>query len=396
MAAVPGSIVRKTLFWAHLVCGVAAGVFIFVMSASGVLLTYERQHLKAASAPNHVVVSPGAERLGAERLGQLALEGAAPGARTSLVIEADPTAPVTASRGREGSTLFNPYTGARIEDATAGERQFYRVVENWHRWLGGDSRSTRAKLIDYGNLLFLFIVVSGIYVWLPAVWRWRTVRSLVFFRAKYLNSKVRDFAWHHVFSVWALVPLFLISLSGVVMSFPWANKLVYAAYGEQVPQRGAPQAGGAARGAGREGGNRGGAEEAAPRASLDVLHAAAIAQLPNWQRMTFPLNSAGKKLEVSVELKSTERRAPRQTISFDSVTGEVLDVSKPQAQNTQTPGQKARSWMRQVHTGEQYGVIGQTIAGLASLAACFLVYSGLALAYRRLLKPLFRRREAVA
>ena len=35
-----------------------------------------------------------------------------------------------------------------------------------------------------------------------------------------------------------------------------------------------------------------------------------------------------------------------------------------------------------------------TIALLASLAACFLVYTGFALAYRRLLKPLFRRTEA--
>jgi uncharacterized iron-regulated membrane protein len=54
-------------------------------------------------------------------------------------------------------------------------------------------------------------------------------------------------------------------------------------------------------------------------------------------------------------------------------------------------GQKARTWFRFVHTGEQYGVIGQTIAGIASLAACFLVYTGLALAYRRLIRPVFRR-----
>ena len=57
----------------------------------------------------------------------------------------------------------------------------------------------------------------------------------------------------------------------------------------------------------------------------------------------------------------------------------------------QTAGQRARSWFRFVHTGEQYGVIGQTIAGIASLAACFLVYTGLALAWRRLIRPLFRR-----
>ncbi len=50
--------------------------------------------------------------------------------------------------------------------------------------------------------------------------------------------------------------------------------------------------------------------------------------------------------------------------------------------------------MRFAHTGEEYGVVGQTIAGLASLAACFLVYTGFALAWRRLVWPLFRRAAA--
>ena len=55
-----------------------------------------------------------------------------------------------------------------------------------------------------------------------------------------------------------------------------------------------------------------------------------------------------------------------------------------------TPGSRARSTIRFLHTGEVLGLIGQTIAGLASLAACFLVWTGLALAWRRLVRPLFQ------
>ncbi len=57
----------------------------------------------------------------------------------------------------------------------------------------------------------------------------------------------------------------------------------------------------------------------------------------------------------------------------------------------QTPATRARIWMRFVHTGEVYGLIGQTLAGLASLAAALSVYTGLALSYRRLILPPFRR-----
>ena len=48
--------------------------------------------------------------------------------------------------------------------------------------MGGESRSTRASLMDIANLLFLFIIASGIYLWLPAVWRWRTLRGLMLFQ----------------------------------------------------------------------------------------------------------------------------------------------------------------------------------------------------------------------
>jgi uncharacterized iron-regulated membrane protein len=46
-------------------------------------------------------------------------------------------------------------------------------------------------------------------------------------------------------------------------------------------------------------------------------------------------------------------------------------------------GRQWRSWVRFVHTGEYYGVAGQTVAGLASLGGAFLVWTGIALSLRR-------------
>jgi uncharacterized iron-regulated membrane protein len=185
-----------------------------------------------------------------------------------------------------------------------------------------------------------------------------------------------------------LVPLFLIALSGAIISFPWASNLVYAAYGEEPPQRG---------GGGGGGGGEGGRQRAertldatvdAPRAGPQQWFDAATATVTNWQRLTLPLQARGDHVDVQMELKSTERRAPRRTLEISSADASVISAPEVAAQS---PAQKARSWFRFVHTGEQYGVIGQTIAGIASLAACFLVYTGLALAYRRLIRPIFRR-----
>jgi uncharacterized iron-regulated membrane protein len=402
MASVPGSLFRRILFWAHLSSAITAGLFILVMSFTGVLLTYERQMLDRAAQRNHIAAAGDAQFLDADQLAQFARQ-IAPAGRPSLVFDADPTAPITVSRGREASVLLNPVDGSVIQDAVAGQREFFRVVTNWHRRLAGDNTSTRAKLIDYGNLLFLFIIASGIYIWLPHVWRWRNLRGLMFFQTRYVNAKVRDFNWHHVFGFWMLVPLFVISLSGVVMSFDWANRLVFAAYGEQAPQRRAATAAqgnaGAATAPNVEGGNdradreRGNlaAEAATSRATLEHLRQAAIAQTPGWKRLTLPVAAEGPRVEILLELQSTERRAPRQTVVLSTADASVVRVQPPAT--AQTPGQKARSWMRFAHTGEQYGIVGQTIAGIASLAACFLVYTGFALAWRRLIRPLFRPTE---
>lgn len=406
MAAVSGSLFRRILFWTHLASGVSAGLLILLMSVTGVLLAYEHQIVAGAEKRNHATAPAGTQRLPMDELAQAARAAAGDAPRVSLVVSSENAAPVAVSTGRETVALLNPFTGASVDDASAGPRDFFRTVENWHRWMGGDPRSTRANLLDHANLLFLFITLSGIYLWLPAVWRWRTVRGLLLFQRRYINAKVRDFNWHHVFGAWMLVPLFIIALSGVVMSFPWANNAVYAAFGEQPPQRGGPPGGPPAGPGGNgapgqaqrpRGENSGvgvdaGTAQSTTRASLQQLFDAATAQVPDWQRVTLPLAARGPRVDVAVELKSGERRAPRRTVVMNAIDGSVIEVQGANAPAVQSSaGQNARIWFRFAHTGEQYGITGQSIAALASLAACFLVYTGLALAWRRLIRPLFTR-----
>jgi uncharacterized iron-regulated membrane protein len=399
MSPVPGSPFRRALFWAHLACGVTAGVLILLMSVTGVLLAYERQFVDSAARRNRVEPVPGAARLDADTLAGMARSALPPDARVSLIFNSDPAQPVVAQAGREASLLLNPYTGAVIDDASASWRGFFRIVENWHRWLGGKPQSTRANLLDIANLLFLFIIASGIYIWLPAVWRWRTWRGLMFFQTRYINAKVRDFNWHHVFSFWMLLPLFVIALSGVVMSYGWANNLVYAAFGEQAPQRGGPPGPGPVGPGGPGGAARNmrspPSDANSPRASIQAMLNVASKQVPDWQRITMPMVAPGTTVDIAIELQSTESRPPRRTLTLNTSDASLVRLTPPPTRGpvAQSPGQRARTWFRFAHTGEQYGIVGQTLAGVASLAACFLAYTGLALAWRRLITPLLRRRQ---
>jgi uncharacterized iron-regulated membrane protein len=78
-------------------------------------------------------------------------------------------------------------------------------------------------------------------------------------------------------------------------------------------------------------------------------------------------------------------------LTLDGTSGEVVRYMWG---GDYSPGDQARDVVRFLHTGEVFGLVGQTIAGLASLAACLLVYTGLALAWRRLVQPLFKRKRS--
>ena len=51
--------------------------------------------------------------------------------------------------------------------------------------------------------------------------------------------------------------------------------------------------------------------------------------------------------------------------------------------SSQSPGRRWRAILRYAHTGEVAGFPGQTLAGLAALAAGWLAWTGLALTWRR-------------
>ena len=57
-------------------------------------------------------------------------------------------------------------------------------------------------------------------------------------------------------------------------------------------------------------------------------------------------------------------------------------------------GRQWRSWLRFAHTGEVYGLAGQTVAGLVSAGGVFLVWTGLALTLRRFAAWRRRRERA--
>jgi uncharacterized iron-regulated membrane protein len=126
--------------------------------------------------------------------------------------------------------------------------------------------------------------------------------------------------------------------------------------------------------------------------TFESLFARAATQVDDWQTITLTLPQPGATT-VSFAIDQGDGGQPqlRHTLVLDAASGKV---SSWQPFESQTPGRRARSWIRFLHTGEALGLAGQTIAGFVSLTSVIMVWTGLALAWRRLVSPLFRRRAA--
>ena len=405
---------RTLVFWPHLIAGVTAGAVILVMSVTGVLLTYERQMV--AWSNRHLRSTPpaaGAARLSAEEL-VTRLRQAHPDLNVaSLTFGSEADAPVLVPNGQR-TTYVDAYTGRVLGQGADGMRTFMSDMRAWHRWLAveGEGRTTARLFTGWSNVVFAFIVLSGFYLWFPRRWTWQHVKPVVLFAGR--KGKARDFNWHNVIGVWSAVPLFIVVVSAVPISFQWGNDLVYRMVGEEPPAgRGGggggrgDAAGGPAGAAGRgrgaaeaeparraragaqtdggeqRGGNRGEAADRDPVATLaglDGLVARAAEQMPDWRTMNVRL-PASPDAPVVFALDAGEGGQPqyRATLTLDR-EGRVVSQ---EAFSDLTLGRRIRNVMRFAHTGEVLGIPGQTVAGLVSAGGAVLVWTGIALALRR-------------
>ena len=264
-------------------------------------------------------------------------------------------------------------------------------------------RLTARAVTGWSNVAFLFIVVSGLYLWFPRRWSWQHVRPVLMFTGG-ARGKARDFNWHNVIGVWCLVPLFIVVISAVPISFPWGNDLVYRAMGEEPPPRrggGPGEAGrGGARGRGagpqREGRGSERAQGGGPQAGvagLNGLLTRAAQQEPEWRTINVRLpESARAPVAFAIDRGDGGQPQLRSTLTLDRA-GAVVSYD---TFASQTPARQLRSVMRFAHTGEVLGLPGQTIAGIATAASVVLVWTGIALALRRGRAWLGRRAKATA
>lgn len=394
---------RKIAFWLHLVSGLVAGLVIAVMSFTGAVLAFEHEIVEWAERDvRRVEVPAGAQAKPLDGL-LATFKEAHPDVRPAgVTVTADPRDAVAVSAGRDGTYYINQYTGDIREPAPTRTHDFMHLMEAWHRYLAlsSDQRPYGKAITGACNLAFLFLALSGLWIWWPRRWTWSALKPSVWFAGA--KGKARDWNWHNVIGFWSLPILVVLTVSGAVIGYKWASDLVYRAAGEQPPAPGPAQISEAPKFERPEG---------ARRLTLGAVLARIQETNPGWETITLreglprrrgapaaPAATNGTPAPAAAPQAESPRPSGPQPFSAtvaasdkSIVSGTTQLVLNPftgenlsrLGYDDYTAGRKARTWLRYLHTGQALGWIGQLLAGLACVGGLFLVYTGFALSWRR-------------
>lgn len=377
---------RKLLFWLHLLVGSLAGLVIGIMALTGTAIAFEPQVLDSLRKDvRHLRAPADASPLPLEAIIEAA-EAHRGSKATALVVHPEEEAAVLVGFGRKDFDFTNPWTGEFIPDPAASWARFFQTTKGVHRWLGAseDNRPSGRSITGASNLGFVGLALTGLYLWMPRRFSWQSLRPIVWFRPK-LRGQARDWNFHHTIGFWALPVILVISISGAVISYPWATALIYEATGEEMPKGGKPSPPTIMVSA---------KEPGLLPLSLDALVLRARAEMPNADELglELPKEAAEEGNRAAIQVTAREKGAHRPVaishLSLDPYTGEALHLTRFE---DQARAARIRGWLRYLHTGEALGLAGQLVAAMASLGALVLVFTGLALALRRLVR--FRRRK---
>jgi uncharacterized iron-regulated membrane protein len=336
---------RRSLLTLHQWVGLAAGLFLIVISISGSALVFENE-IDRALNPATSFVTPGPRALPIATL-IADVEAALPGDRvTGVGIGQRPDLAYGFSLRSRQTASVDPYTG-RILGVRDPQKGFARWIHLLHtRFVAGE---TGEKLVGAFSVAMLGLAITGLVLWWP--------RKILSLRLR-SSWKRTNFDLHNVLGFYSSLVMFFITLTGVLIAFEgYTDPLVRRL--NNVPDAPAPQS-----------------TPIAGARPIAVDDAIAIAEraLPG----AFASNvgiPANPKAVFRILKKFPEDRTPagRSRVYIDQFSGQVLLV-----ENTRTAplGTRILNLKRSAHTGDIFGASTQALYFAVSLGIALQAISG--------------------
>ena len=341
---------RRLIIQLHLCVAFVAAFFVVVLGLTGSIMAFEDE-LDHITHPHLFKVTPTRAPMPLTELGARVL-AANPGKRiTGYGMGVTPELSYYVALG--GKVVYvNPYSG-EILGERSGPTWLSQVHQLHLRLLAGEYGKT---IVSWAGVLMLLLTLSGLYLW------WPIKRVAVNWAA---GGFRRWFDVHNTVGVIALVFLFIVSLTGVVIGFE--NFTTPFFYRMTTSRPYAPMV------------------NVIPRLHLGVKtpdDAVGAARMVMPGAVPIAVNVPGPRSSYRVAMRFPEDRTPggRTRVFVDSYTGEVLQA---ESSRTTAAGTRIVNTNRAIHTGDIFGIPSKVLMSLTSLAAAAQVVSGLTMWWTR-------------
>ncbi len=242
---------RKIFFWLHKWLGLATGLVVLIVSLTGCITVFSDE-LKEYFYHERYYVEPerGGNFLNFSQLHNRAQKALGPEIKISRC-EIYPTngrtwvfrASLTDKKGfgywnhykYYYRVYINPYNG-KVVHVENTRNEFFQVVLNLHmNLLLGDTIGTMVTGISV--LCFFILLLSGFVLWFPKKWKTKAFKKGLVFKPD-AGKKRMNYDLHNILGFYALIPAMLISITGLVFAFSWADQSVqFLANGGKVAEK---------------------------------------------------------------------------------------------------------------------------------------------------------------
>ncbi|HTN37774.1 MAG TPA: PepSY-associated TM helix domain-containing protein [Arachidicoccus sp.] len=368
--------VNRAITWLHLWLGLVSGIIVLIVSITGCLFSFQEEITNWVHKDELFVQPPSAQTAA------LPLSTLTEKAKTALGIQRPITYINTyADRNRSWefmsyvpgdknaitfpgtikvyeSVFVNPYTGV-VTGEINYMKNFFVIVKYIH-WSLYLNDAYGQPIVGWSTLIFVILLITGVIMWFPKRWKKKHIDNSFKVRWK-AKFKRLNYDLHNVLGFYTFLIALIIGLTGMVFSFRWFQKAVYATstLSTQPVQRPAY------------------ASDTTATASLtnpvDKAFALTKSKYPAARRYsTNPVADKAAPMVFSAYThKSTYYHANQ--LYFDQYTGN--EVGKLEYKDLNA-GEKVLAMNYDIHVGAIGGLIGKIIAFLVSLVCASLPVTG--------------------
>ena len=376
---------KNIWFKLHLILGLSAGFILLIVGFTGAILSFEKEILNLINKDTFKVVAQEQGKLSTKELLEKFQEQKPQSKINSITFSSsnDNSSMINVAgvgeNARKGVTYYvNPYT-AEILPEVSGQN-FFKTVESIHRRLLLDDFGK--QIVGISVICLLFLMFSGIYIYYP-----RLKKSFLQSLTLNFQSKGRFFLsnLHSVIGMW-VIPFYLVaSLTGLYWSYDWFSDSLQQITGVEKTKKHMHHS----------------QEKNNQQNEMKTLQ---IVEKKSFDDVSFAVDTFNTLIEnkystatLKLEPKGTvysfsylsnsHHDHSKNTFELDIKTKEIVKHDKFE---DKTLIQKLMGSILPLHTGEYFGVVGQTLMFLASLMMPLFTVTGLILYIKRRKKNIIK------